>query len=298
MDPIFISTSNSVFAVRDIEEGPRPLMRRKTAFWPFRRGSRGFFGIAPGECNCIFVASRERLGTPRAGKPSTDMILHEIDGAAGTDRKLAVIRDVHDVHQIARAGNLIFITDTGKNRVRVFDTLTLKIRATINVGAERSDINHINAVEIHGDRLLIGLNNRGHTESEIASCPLDSVVHLGGADVSLPDVAEIQKLNGLYHTHDLVPFRGDLLVCSSHEGKIHRAGDGRMLAHPGEWVRGLAVSGDRVWVGASALADRSKRHREDLDGEVHVYDADTWKRIRSYRLSGAGQVNDITTAGT
>ena len=290
---ILITTSNGVFRLRAQDPAAGLVLPRDHGFFFFRQGSGGFFGMAPHPAGDSFiVASREKLGTPGHNKPWTDVRLYRIWRDPGRPPEaLADIEDIHDVHQIATAGQLVLLTDTGKNRIGIHD---LGSGATwkLNLGPERADVNHINALHTDGNKVLVGLNNCGDKPAEILT--LDQAVLAEprpGADAL--ELGSLEILGDQLHTHDLEPFGDDFLYCASHDGRVHRRSDREPILHPGDWVRGLAVNAEGLWVGASARANRANRHREDLDGQVHLYDPDTLDLIQSWQLEKAGQVNDI-----
>lgn len=292
---ILITTSNGVFGLDRRDRAARLVLPRRRGFWIFRRGSGGFFGIARHEASDSFLAaSRERLGTPRAGKPATDARLYRIHADGRPPALAATLLDVHDVHQIAVDGDRVFLTDTGKNRVQVYDLERSHVAAVLEFGAERGDVNHINAVTVLDGELLVGLNNRGAKPAEIWHFDLGSFADAApGAVLDGFALGRVAVLGEQTHTHDIEPFQGDLLFCASHEGKVYRHSTLRPILNCADWVRGLAVDADGLWVGASALADRASRHREDLDGQVHLYDPVSLELIGSWTLERAGQVNDI-----
>ena len=290
---ILITTSNGVFRLSAEDPTAALVLARDKGFLFFRKGSGGFFGIAPHPAGDSFIAaSRQKLGTPRHDKPWTDVRLYRLwKDKARSAIPLADLKDVHDVHQIATIGGLVLLTDTGKNRVRVFD-LDNGNNWTLDVGPERADINHLNALHTADDQVLVGLNNRGNKPAEILTLP--SSVFLSpqpGRDAL--ELGRLEILVDQLHTHDIEPFDRDFLYCASHDGRVHRRSTRQPILHCGDWVRGLAVNDEGLWVGVSALADRASRHREDLDGQVHLYDPDSLDLIKSWQLEKAGQVNDL-----
>jgi hypothetical protein len=289
---VLITTSNGVFRLAAEDPAPSLVLRRQPGFLFLRKGAGGFFGIAAHPAGDSYLAaSREKLGTPRHDKPWTDVRLYriwkEIDRPPVPVRDL---KDVHDVHQMATAGPLVILTDTGKNRLVVHD-LESQRTWPVNVGPERADINHLNALCVEGDHLLVGLNNRGNKAAEILELPLSALRSEEPIDALARGRLEV--LGKQLHTHDIEQVLGDHFYCASHDGQVHRRSTGDVVLSPGGWVRGLAVNGAGLWVGASPLAERSQRHREDLDGQVHLYDLDTWALKQTWQLTGAGQVNDI-----
>lgn len=295
---IFITTSNGVYRLpteathEDLT--PKVVMQKKTSFWPFSKGDFGFFGVAHwATANMVLVAARTDLGTPKVDKKATDTRLYAMDPNSLQTELFAEIKDIHDVHQICIHQDNCFLTDTGKNRVHVYDLNRKEVTHLLNVGDERDDINHINAVSVVEDHLLVGLNNRGHSEAAILKIPLKRVLD-AHQRVSSEQDGETMTLAGLFHTHDIEPLEQGLLVCSSHTGEVFRVGQTQALLKANDWVRGLVATKEGLWVGASPLADRSERHREDLDGQVYLYTSQApWTKKRSVFLKGCGQVNDL-----
>ena len=290
---VFITTSNGVFRLRAEDPAPQLVLPRRRGFWFFRKGSGGFFGIAPHPAgDSVLAASREKLGTPRRDKPWTDSRLYRVFHEPQRAPEIAVdLKDVHDVHQIATAGSLVLLTDTGLNRLVLHDLQQGRTWAR-DVGGARSDINHLNAVHVADTRVLLGLNNRGDKPAEVLELDLAGLCDPDERE-DLLTVGRLRQLGQQLHTHDIEPFGGDYLYCASHDGRVHRLSDGAVLLETGGWVRGLVRDQAGLWVGASPLAERSQRHREDLDGQVHLFDPATLEKKKSWLLQGAGQVNDL-----
>ena len=298
---IFITTSNGVFRLAAEDPAPQLVLPRRKGFLKgllfFPKGSGGFFGIAPHPAgDSVLAASREKLGTPRRDKPWTDLRLYRVFyDAARAPEAVVDLKDIHDVHQVATAGQVVLLTDTGLNRLVLHDLAGGRTWAR-PVGAQRADINHLNAVHVAGDRVLLGLNNRGNRPAEVLELDRARLLDPERQGDLLAE-GRLLALGAQLHTHDIEPFGDDILYCASHDGRVHRLSDGSVLLEPGGWVRGLALNRAGLWVGASPLAERSQRHREDLDGHVHLYDPDTLQRRQSWLLRGAGQVNDLVAGG-
>ncbi|MCH8204244.1 MAG: ATP-binding cassette domain-containing protein [Candidatus Hydrogenedentes bacterium] len=84
-------------------------------------------------------------------------------------------------------------------------------------------------------------------------------------------MGEVSSVKGLRHSHDLLPFGALIFSCASHEGRVHRTDTGDIVFEAEKWTRGLAVAPDALWVGASEIAERSKRHEKRRDGWVLRY---------------------------
>lgn len=292
---LYVTTSNGVYRVDSGRGTSECILRAKRRRGIFRSSPSAFFGIAiHGPSGMVLAASRERLGTPRIGKPSTDSILHAIDPPTCEHSTAGTVRDVHDVHQIACLEDIVFLTDTGKNRVIAFDLLLGETKCILNLGDERRDVNHVNALLLHESALWISLNNSGASDAEILRVPL--APGLPDGEVSAYSIGEIRSVPGLRHSHDLVPLNEILLTCASREGLVLRADTGEVLFEAEKWTRGLAVSPDALWVGASEVGDRSQRHRGRQDGWVLRYTHD-FELEECITIVGAGQVNDLLWLG-
>jgi hypothetical protein len=285
---LYVTTSGGVLRCHPESGRVEAVLECRTRKWT------GCFGIARHEApDRIIVACRTRLGTRRVRKHSTDVVLYAIDPRTGAVESVGEIPGIHDVHQIACSGNLLFLTDTGLNRVHVWDLAKERVHGIIEVGDERDDINHLNALLIEGDDLLIGMNNRGREAAAIMRLPLGTIIEAGKPVLRADRFATVTPLPAFEHTHDLEPFRGEILACASHTGLVLRTAPPGILFSPGGWVRGLAADREGLWVGISTPAERSDRHSRRLDGEVRFYQAEDWTEERRIHLPGAGQVHDL-----
>jgi hypothetical protein len=201
--------------------------------------------------------------------------------------------DVHNVHQICSDKDNVYLTDTGKNRIVVYSWEQDKNIKVFNIGAKRSDVNHLNALLLQDEHLLVGLNNRGHQDSQICRIPLEQALARPEFEVKVDEFSERQDLVGRQHTHDIEPFEGGLLFSASHEGRVYRVGEDEALLKADDWVRGLCETDKGLWVGSSAIASRSQRHKEDLDGQIRLFSKKDFELLRVVQLRQAGQVNDI-----
>ncbi len=294
---LYVTTSTGVYAYDpDTDRTELILGNRHTRGW-FRRRARGYFGICRHpESDLIVVASRERLGTRRHNKPTTDVILHGIKPGSGCATVIAEVPDVHDVHQIAIHGNTAVLTDTGKNRLVMIE-LDSGARVELNVGTERDDVNHINAVRVLDGKLLVGLNNRGYRGAQVLEIPTQTLAMAPGAKLDADRLGTCKPAGDVLHTHDIEPAGDDLYACASHEGCVFSLRTGDRKAKVGDWTRGLAVSPQGLWVGASQKASRRKRHSQKLSGKLVLYRLSDWQPLRQVSLQHAGQVNDLLFLG-
>jgi len=291
---LFITTSNGVLRVDSDTHQISVVMTNKHTPGFFKKKASGYFGICFNSIsNKIIVASREKLRTEKLDKPTTDTKLHEIDPVTLSHITIATIHDVHDVHQIDCQNNFVYLTDTGKNRIPVYSLDKKKITTTLNIGEQRTDINHVNAVTCYDDRLNIGLNNRGHKESEILSLPLSLIETTSRDNILVDKIADIKAVPGVHHSHDLEPYQDFFLMCASHDGLLIRSDTGQAITEIGDWTRGIAISDKEIWVSASQYAKRSKRHSNKLDGYLYRIDKNNYKILEKIVIPNAGQMNDL-----
>lgn len=291
---LLIGTSNKILLLDTKTEQLDILIERekRKKWFFFDASSKGFFGITQSGKEEVIAAAREKLGTAKSGKPSTDVILHKIS-LSSKSSSIGTALDIHDVHQICHYKGKLYLTDTGKNRVVIVEKDSGNTIGLLNVGSARQDINHINAISIEEDTLYVGLNNRGDKEAEILRIPIAQIPE-GGCDLLSPELnAEVIVLPDCYHTHDINLDYGRMMFCASHDGNIHYVNQAKPFYTSSDWVRGLASDEERVWVGVSQKAERGKRHSEDLHGEVVEIDKSNGQELRRIHIQGAGQVNDL-----
>jgi hypothetical protein len=291
---LFITTSNGILLFNTENHQISVIMTNKHTPGFFKKKAYGYFGICYNyERNKIIVASREKLGTKKIDKPATDTKLHEIDPVNFTHKTIAVIHDVHDVHQIDYHNNYIYLTDTGKNRIPVYSLIEQKITTILDIGDQRKDINHINAVTCQNENLYIGLNNRGHKESEILEFPLPLTEKPSKSHITIDQLAKMKQVPGIHHSHDLEPYQNYFLMCASHDGFLIRSDTGQTVTNIGGWTRGIAISQENIWVTASQYAKRSKRHSKKLDGYLYRINKDSFNISEIFVIPNAGQINDL-----
>ena len=296
---MIIGTSpNGVFTV-DIET--------KEVSW-LRKGS--FFGIASinNLCTCVGFAGnkakeRQEEAVTRVGdsiylaeRTNKGTRLHEY--TYKYDDTLSIINRfsnytsyltylVEDVHQIAVTKNMfyrsILLTNTKYNNIRLIKESGYEFEV---LGSKKSncseDINHINALYIppYDDSMsewYVGLNNKGARESEV-----------------IKNGDEVIVLKGVYHSHDLEPYRGDILISASHQGFVYSLNKKEPLFYTGDvWTRGICISNEGIWVGFSAVSPRSSRQDPNLKNSINLFSHDKFELVKSIEVPKAGQINDI-----
>ena len=262
----------------------------------FKKPSKGFFGICLDKSkNEIIFASRENLSKGAEYDKSTDIVVHFYNIINNSITRDIIIKNLFDVHQIAFYDNLIFITETGKNRIQVLNRKTKDVQFYIDVGKIRNDINHINAINIDKDYLFIGLNN-GHAKNvfknaQLIKIPTPEILKMKSFDVL--DQKYLENLNGVFHTHDMEKFDDDYLISSSNLGKIYSYNKKKFIKDINPWTRGITVSNTQLFIGKSGMGKRKFRHSRYYDGEIFVLDKFNLNIIKKIVISKIGQLNDI-----
>lgn len=290
---LFITTSNGVYVLDDDSGQVKCILSNKHTPGFFKKKASGYFGITyHNKSGQVIIASREALGTKKHNKPATDTKLHAINPSTYEHKILATIMDVHDVHQITSDDNCIYLSDTGKNRVIVYDIENDKTNGIINIGQKRGDINHINAVRRLGKDLLIGLNN-GEEDCAILSLNIDTLPENKNYEIDALELGTIKTIKNLSNSHDLEPHNDTILCCASKDGWVIDTNNSQVLISEKNWVRGLAISDNTLWVGSSKLATRKRRHSKALNGSIHKYNLNDYSLVKSSELNESGQINDM-----
>lgn len=290
---IYVTASNGVYYYDEINHVSGVVMDNKYRRRFFAKKSLGYFGICHHKnSNTVIVSSREKLGTPKHDKPTTDAGLHAINPVDNSFQTIGYINDIHDVHQIDIYQDLVLLTDTGKNRIFVYDINQKDVVKIINIGSQRDDINHLNAVTVHNDNIYIGLNNRGHKDSEIMVVPV-SILDSSSEEVQAEDNCSVISIGTHKYTHDIEPYNDTFLVSVSHDSFVIDTSTLHPVINGKNWVRGLAATDTGIWAGQSHFAKRSKRHAKKLDGLIIKVDPKDNTLLSEVTLPGAGQVNDL-----
>jgi len=283
---ILVSTSNGIFQLNPQSGDVNCILQPKQ--------SLGFFGIVEDKVNNItYAASREKHGFSWGSKRSSDARLYSIDKKTLKIKDVALLRKVFDVHQIEIWKDIIFLSDTSKNRIHTFNLKTKSLSGIINIGKTRKDIHHMNALLVDSNNLLIGLNNRGYRDSEVLYFPLEKTPLSAGQKVDALQDARIETITGFQHTHDLEKVNGEIFLCASHQGKLVGIDDLKVHFSLDGFIRGIAGDKNGFWVGNSMRASREERHNSTLDGEVYLLDSKNFNVIKKYIIPDAGQVCDL-----
>ncbi len=292
---LFITTSRGVYKYNFKNDDIKQIISNWNKGF-FTKPSKGFFGIFYNKLkNEIIFASREKLSKEIDYEKSTDSIIYFYNILRNKIVKKIVIKDLFDIHQITFFKNFVFLTETGKNRVQVLNSLNKKIEYFINIGPIREDINHINAINIDKSFLYLGLNN-GHEKNEfknaqIIRVPIDKILEFKSFDAL--NYKNLINLEGVYHTHDIEKFDDDYLISSSNLGKIYSYNKKKFIVDVKPWSRGIALSSDYIFIGKSGMGKRKFRHSRYYDGEIYVLNKSNLNFVKKINIPKVGQLNDI-----
>lgn len=293
---LFISTSRGIIKY-DLKTNKYTFIISNWHKGIFRKKSKGFFGISSSNINdFLFFSSRENYTKDPSFFKSKDTIIHLYDIKINKFLDRIVLNGIYDAHQIFSNDEYIYITDTGKNRVVVFNYFTKKIFKILNVGKIRSDINHINSIVVKNNILYIGFNNGNKNNlkfSEILQIPLSKILFNDNFEIDALESGNITVLKNTFHTHDLLPFEDDFLISKSEDGTICKAFSNVNILKINKWTRGIALNNNNIFVGKSLLGPRSLRHSRYNHGEVFIIDRITFKINNIIKIKRIGQLNDI-----
>ena len=292
---LFITTSRGVYNYNLINDNITQLISNWNKGF-LKKPSKGYFGIFLNKShNELIFASREKLSTDFSFEKSTDCIVYFYNLFKKKIIKKIIVKNIFDLHQITLYKNFIFLTETGKNRVQILNSLSGKIEFFINIGNIRDDVNHINAIHIDKKFLYIGLNN-GHSKNEfknaqIIKIPMDQLLKSKSFDALNRNY--LINLDGVYHTHDFEEFDGDYLISSSNLGKIYSLNKKKFIMDVNPWARGIAIGTNQIFIGKSGIGKRKLRHSRYYDGEINILNKYNFNLIKKIVIPKIGQLNDF-----
>ncbi len=291
---LFITTSKGFYNY-DLNKN---ILKKIIGNWDkgiFRKPSKGYFGICLDIDNKqIITASREKLSKKTLYNKSTDLILHFYDPVSKSKVKKIIIYNLYDVHQIFYFNKKIYLTDTGRNRIQVYNCDTRKIESYINVGIERKNLNHVNAIFVDNNKILIGLNNGNKNNFKNGQIiELNNKNYDSNFTIDALEEGKIIELRNIHHTHDLEKIDNDFLISASEDGNLISLNKLNLVKNLPKWTRGIAKSADHIYVGKSGIASRKLRHSRYYDGMITVLDRKTFAVVKELNIPKIGQLNDI-----
>ncbi len=260
----------------------------------FNKPSKGFFGIcANDDKNQIIIASREKISKNLKYSKSTDLILHFYNPSSKIIDEKITINNLYDIHQIHYFNKKIYLTDTGMNRVQVYNCETKKIEFFINIGPNRSNSNHVNAIFVNKNKILIGLNNGNKENFKNAQIiELNNIIP-NANDIDALNEGKLIDLKNVYHTHDIENIGDDYLISASEDGNLISFNSLSKIKNLPIWTRGITKSNEHIFVGKSGVASRKLRHSRYYDGMISILDRKNFDLVEELKIPKIGQLNDI-----
>ena len=206
-----------------------------------------------------------------------------------------IIYNIYDVHQIFYFNKKIYLTDTGKNRIQIYNCVTKEIESFINIGNDRKNLIHVNAIFVDKNKILIGLNNVNMENFRNAQIIKINTNKTYDSNICIDayDKGKIIESNDIYHTHDLENIDNDFFVSASEDGNLLSLNKLTTVKSLPKWDRGISKSNNHIYVGKSALASRKLRHSKYYDGKISVLKKDSFEIIDELLIPKIGQLNDI-----
>ena len=186
--------------------------------------------------------------------------------------------DIIDIHQILLKDGVLWIVNTGKNRIDKFNLKTKKIKSWYPIRYKRNvDINHFNSILIKEKFLYIVAHNRKKPSLVLV--------------YKYPRKRLKKKIILGKQAHNIYIDGDEIYVCDS-------LGTGNVISNRGNifhigknYVRGLACSKNKFFVGVSKKAPRNERQIGDC--QIYEFNRETKELNKIYKLEGAGNIYDI-----
>jgi hypothetical protein len=190
-------------------------------------------------------------------------------------------------HQIEWIGDHVFVTNTGKNCISIYDSQGNLFRDLYLNDIHWDDKdhdragNHFNSVHKINQKIYIVAHNYARP-SEVY-------------ELSWPDLTTLNKIvTNASWAHNLMSYEHGLIICNSKSQSLFDIHGGRDIwraDEPGAITRGLAASKDYFFVGQSNYAERKERYWKT--GGVWIVDRNSLKTVDKITLPGSGDVQEI-----
>jgi hypothetical protein len=243
----------------------------------------------------IVIALRRNLiySTLPKGKYSSDVSLLFLDVGSPASTESVDITDVLDVHQIAVFGDTVFIIESSRNRVVLYNLISNSVSKYIKIGNNARDENHLHSIHVDESKIYIVYGNCCRSKLDYGGVVILDTETVLKHDGDVPGLlyGSVVKIPNYYFTHDIEPFGEDFLICGSHSGDVFSYKTNNSLFNTAGWCRGIALSKKGIWVGNSPMSDLENRSKGD--GEIILFSYDTYKEIFKLKLYGSGQVYDL-----
>jgi hypothetical protein len=246
-------------------------------------GNGKYYGLAPAADEGPAAARIAVVSRPseKGDDDRTDHLL-EIDTTRGAILRSRPLRSL-DTHQILRAGDRLFVTDTERGEIHVHEWPSLRPLSPIRGFTHE---NHVNSLATDGGDLLVLCHNKGPSWF---------------ARVSLASGQITARREGCgENAHDLVPLATDYAILDSKGGGLllvprdASAGAARTLwSEPGHFTKGLVVEDGIAWFAVSRAAVRAERRHAACD--VVGVELTTARTVYRGAVDSRGLVNAVAT---
>jgi hypothetical protein len=183
-------------------------------------------------------------------------------------------------HQIQYHNGFIFVADTIGNCIRKIDPNTGDGQ-TLKIYENRfgNDFDHVNSVWVDDYIYVLSNGTTGNTKP---------MVHR----FRYNDCSKVDSVTqGIAGAHNIAKLWGKRVVLASYKGDLVDE-ENKTLIHIGDFVRGLSITPDYIFVGQSVIADRDQRLNTN-HGCVSVHDSKDGKFIGNIKLANVGQIHEI-----
>jgi len=240
------------------------------------QGSGKYFGISWNDRYLyVTVGVRFNLGEKYGQKKERVLVFDKNLKLLGELFKKDI--GLNNVHQILLKDKKLWMMNSGKNRVDIFDFQSRKLKRWYPGFMRYYNYNHFNSILINDNKLFLVAHNHSRP----------SQVYM----YSYPQLKLKQKLSLGSQAHNLYADKNEIYVCDSLGSMDVVSQKGSRYGIGAGYVRGLAVSEAFVFAGSSKKAKRAERQ----SGDCHIFkfNRETRKLIKKINLKGAGNIYDI-----
>lgn len=183
-------------------------------------------------------------------------------------------------HEIKIYDDKLFICDTRRNCIRIWDLITYKWDTFYpNPDRKNKDLDHINSITFY-DRDRVVILAHGLLK------PSDLLIF------TYPDFNLIHKYPCGLESHNCFFLdNGTMLICSSKEENIRDISNSEIFLRIEQYPRGLFQYKNYLFVGKSQIACRDWRSK--CNGEIEIFDLSTKSSIGCIIIQGIGQIYEV-----
>jgi hypothetical protein len=209
----------------------------------------------------------------------------------GHSRPQVTIKNLIQPHQVEWVDENVLVANTGRNCLSVFDEAGNFCKDVYLNSIQRDDKeknrlgNHFNSVHRDGKKIYVVAHNY-ERPSEVWTLTWPELEVIGS------------QVTGAGWAHNIWIGEWGRVVCDSKNGGLKEVTSGRTIWESEEkpvMTRGLAVSKDHIFIGASSINPRLERYWKD--GVIWILDRTTLKTVDKIVLPGGGDIHEIRLVG-